>query len=80
MTDGQQIPIVLNMEDTILLQFVENDGFEIGRSAINFLCRKYEGDGKYDLQFKKLLYERPFSEQTCLDEKALTVKTISLPH
>ena len=60
-----------------MLKFVESEGWEIGKSTINLLYKKYGkvGELDYDLQYTKLHYARPFDGQTCLDESALSVET-----
>ena len=63
-----------------MLKFVESEGWECGKSSINFMCMKFREDGEYDLQYKKVLYAKPFDSQTRLDEQALSVETIALPH
>ena len=63
-----------------MLKFVDSEGWECGESSINFLCRKSREDGEYDLEYKKVLYAKPFDSRTRLDKKALSVETIALPH
>ena len=72
--------MVLNLEGTTLLKFVESEGWGIGKSTINLLYRKYGkvGEPEYDLQYTKLHFARPFDGQTCFDESALSLETTSL--
>ena len=80
MTDKEQKPIVLNLEGANFLKFVENEGWEVGKSTITFFCYKYGEDGERTLQYTKLHYARPFDGQTRLNESALSVEIIPLSH